>query len=267
MHVHSGTACTDALLPTAVQGGHYYTGAADPWATVGYLSTTEAGAASFQFSVTDPAKSIAGKAFIVHNNAGGRVACGILSEVTTSGAVKSSSLAALATTGGVTAQVTVYTTATHIIGAGQASGLEASLKDASAGGSSCTATNGCGVHVHSGTACTDAASQGGHYYKGSSDPWANVRYSSTSTAGAADFIFSVADSATDVTSKPFVVHNNAGGRVSCGLLCEGGCAATVVVAPATTTKNNWAKIASAASHIKIGLMGVMFSAMLAPMLL
>ena len=40
----------------------------------------------------------------------------------------------------------------------------------------CTAANCMGIHVHAGTACTDADSQGGHYYNVTSmpdsDPWA-----------------------------------------------------------------------------------------------
>merc|ERR1712106_999513 len=163
IHVHAGgtiAACTD----TTTQGGHYYTEAVDPWSAIRYATTTAAGAATFSFSVPTAARSIANKPFIVHNNAGGRVACGLLVEVT---GLKTSSLAQLETSG-VTGGITLYTTGTKVIGAGHADGLEASLADSSAGGTSCTATNGCGVHVHSGTACTDTATQGGHYYTGSS---------------------------------------------------------------------------------------------------
>ena len=46
---------------------------------------------------------------------------------------------------------------------GTATGLEAELSaDATKGGrgSDCLATNGCGVHIHSGTGCADSAAQG-----------------------------------------------------------------------------------------------------------
>lgn len=212
VHVHSGTDCTDSTT----QGGHYYVaGTSDPWETIGYPSSSSAGAATFSFSVTTGARDLANKAFVVHNNAGGRVACGLLFEVT---GAKSATLAALSDSG-VTGEVTIYTTAAKIIGAGQASGLEASLNDASNGGTNCTASNGCGVHVHSGTACTNATTQGGHYYAaGTVDPWAAIGYGMTSSAGAATFTFSITTSERVVFDKPFIVHNNVGGRVACGLL-------------------------------------------------
>jgi len=213
VHVHSGTSCTNSTT----QGGHYYTAStSDPWATVGYPGTSSAGAATFSFSVTTADRDIANKAFVVHNNAGARVACGILGEAT--GGAKSATLAPLDGSG-VTGDVTIYTTTVKIIGAGQASGLEASLSDASNGGTNCTATNGCGAHVHSGTACTNATTQGGHYYAaGTADPWAPISYSMTSSAGGATFTFSVTASERVIANKTFVVHNNAGGRVACGLL-------------------------------------------------
>jgi len=210
VHVHSGTACTNA----STQGGHYFSSARDPWIPVGYTSTSSKGDASFKFDISDGATDIAGKPFIVHSNGGGRVACGLLSEVTSG--VRVASLAQLSTSG-VTGSVTIYAASDKVIGAGSAMGLEASLADPSVGGSDCTAMNGCGVHVHSGTACTDATTQGGHYYTGRSDPWEQIRYSSTDASGSASFIFSV-NGPSDVTGKPFIIHNNAGGRVSCGLL-------------------------------------------------
>jgi len=216
-HVHSGTACDDA----ASQGGHYFAaGGSDPWAPIGYGKTSSTGAATFSFAVRGSLTSIENKPFVVHNNAGGRVACGLLSKVAAP-SVKSAYLAPLSGSG-VTGEVAVYTTVGKVIVAGHSNGLEPNLKDSTSGGSSCTAKNGCGAHVHSGTSCDTAVTQGGHYYKGNSDPWATVRYSSTTSLGHGDFIFSVADSATDVTLKPFIVHNNAGGRVACGILCDDG---------------------------------------------
>jgi hypothetical protein len=211
VHVHSGTACTDA----ASQGGHFYTESLDPWSSVGYSSTTADGKANFSFSVTTAATTIQGKPFVVHDNTGSRVACGVLTEVM--GNLVSAELSSLGSSG-VAGRVLILTTSTRIIGAGYATGLEANLKDNSNGGLSCTAQNGCGVHVHSGTACTDSISQGGHYYKGAADPWSLVRYSSTTATGGAEFVFSVMDTAVDVSRRAFVVHDNAGGRVACGVL-------------------------------------------------
>lgn len=51
----------------------------------------------------------------------------------------------------------------------------------------CTAKNGCGVHVHTGTDCTNTTTQGGHYYNAATvetDPWLEVRYESDGEGGA-----------------------------------------------------------------------------------
>merc|ERR1712217_425901 len=38
--------------------------------------------------------------------------------------------------------------------------------------------------------------------------------------GNASFAFMIRSTATDVVGKPFIIHDNAGGRVSCGMLME-----------------------------------------------
>jgi hypothetical protein len=65
--------------------------------------------------------------------------------------------------------------------AGQAMGLEPDLF-----APTCTAVNGCGVHVHAGFSCQDAESQGGHYFESpvEDDPWVDDRYSSNSQGQA-----------------------------------------------------------------------------------
>jgi len=212
-HVHSGSACTN----TTTQGGHYYNGTTDPWASIGYMSTTSAGVASFTFIFTDPATDMSGKPFIVHNNSGGRVSCGILSAVS-SPTLYAATLTNL-TGAGVSGSVLIFIKdANTVQGVGNASSLEANLKSYLIGGANCTAKNGCGVHVHSGTACDNSTVQGGHYYLGTSDPWTNISYHSTDAAGLGNFVFSITDSAVDVVDKPFIVHYNDGSRVGCGLL-------------------------------------------------
>ena len=67
----------------------------------------------------------------------------------------------------------------RVVGRGAAAYLEHSL-DAAAG--SCVATNGCGLHVHSGESCDTAPLQGGHFYDTEAypvDPWRDVGYRST----------------------------------------------------------------------------------------
>merc|ERR1711939_694524 len=114
--------------------------------------------------------------------------------------------------------VAVAVTPTGLVGAGLAKGLEAGLR-ASPAGTNCTATNGCGTHVHSGTACTNASTQGGHYFAANAtDPWSSVGYTFTTRQGRALFKFAMETEAQDIAQKPFIIHNNAGGRVACGLL-------------------------------------------------
>merc|ERR1712187_761234 len=43
---------------------------------------------------------------------------------------------------------------------------------------------------------------------------------STDQMGNASFAFMIRSTATDVVGKPFIIHDNAGGRVSCGMLLE-----------------------------------------------
>jgi hypothetical protein len=121
---------------------------------------------------------------------------------------------------GVSGEIAIFVTSSGLVGVGSATGLEANLV-ASPSGVNCTAKNGCGVHVHSGASCTSSSSQGGHYYDVQAvDPWATVRYSSTNATGSASFTFSVLTNFKAIDGKPFIVHNNAGGRVACGILTQ-----------------------------------------------
>merc|ERR1712232_1457959 len=109
---------------------------------------------------------------------------------------------------------------TTVVGAGTAFHLQPSLLSYASGGANCTEKNGCGVHVHSGFSCENTTTQGGHYFDGSVDPWAVVGYTSTDGMGNASFAFMIRSTASDVVGKPFIIHDNAGGRVSCGMLME-----------------------------------------------
>jgi len=84
--------------------------------------------------------------------------------------------------------------------AGHASGLGASL-----GAANCTATNGCGAHVHSGKSC-DSAEQGGHYYVDppvAADPWTEERYE-TDDSGEASFAGVVMIGTDDLEGRAFI---------------------------------------------------------------
>ena len=80
-----------------------------------------------------------------------------------------------------------------------------------------------GAHIHSGTTCASADDVGGHYFEGmADDPWTTTydAYDST-TAGAATFDVAggfTLDGDYPVEGRAFVIHNEAGTRVGCGLL-------------------------------------------------
>ena len=211
VHVHAGSSCADS----ATQGGHHFAGASDPWAGVMYPSTDEVGAAAFEFYVNDVPTDIAGRTFIIHDSHGGRVACGVLARVTSG--VSHAALESLAGSG-ATGAVTLHSVPGRLRGAGTGAGLEKGLSEAL----DCTATNGCGAHVHSGTGCANSTVQQGHYYTSSpADPWLTVRYPATDSEGNAVFAFEVQDHfPRPLINKPFILHNNAGGRVACGMLRE-----------------------------------------------
>jgi hypothetical protein len=84
--------------------------------------------------------------------------------------------------------------------AGFAAGLGVSLK-----AEDCTATNGCGVHIHNGTSCADTAAQGGHYFVSpvTSDPWTQERYKSDST-GKGTYAGVVSIGTTDLKGRAFI---------------------------------------------------------------
>merc|ERR1712054_495560 len=175
------------------------------------------GVANFAFTITkaalgyDPA-SVLGRAFIIHNEAGGRVACSLLKNAQAVGSVGTYP----GTTGGTIKGTISYTyTSNSVTVVGAVSGVEASKTAGSA-------ANSMGVHIHTGSTCTDASLVGGHYYSGSTDPWTNKVYTSTAESTG---MFTVTVSATDLgvttestAGRAFIIHNLAGGRIGCVLL-------------------------------------------------
>jgi hypothetical protein len=72
--------------------------------------------------------------------------------------------------------------------------------------STCNATNGCGVHIHSGRSCNNTTTQGGHYYDNTTvpiDPWIEERYSSD-TKGKANFQSILKIGSVDIEGRVFV---------------------------------------------------------------
>lgn len=80
-------------------------------------------------------------------------------------------------------------------------GLQPGLEEAT-----CTAENGCGVHVHSGKSCESTETQSLHYYGPEVvevGPWIEARYSSEED-GSATFSGIVVAGATDLADRAFV---------------------------------------------------------------
>jgi hypothetical protein len=85
----------------------------------------------------------------------------------------------------------------------------------------CTAVpNACGAHIHAGYSCNSTILQMGHLYDNITtpvDPWATERYE-TDTNGVARYNGVVDQGTNNVEGRAFVVHNETGGRIACGIL-------------------------------------------------
>jgi len=82
--------------------------------------------------------------------------------------------------------------------------------------------NACGIHIHVGMTCDDAASVGDHYYDMDSmedDPWAPFVYTPTKK-GESKFskALLIGKNFPEVLGRSVVVHDSTGGRVACGLI-------------------------------------------------
>ena len=102
-----------------------------------------------------------------------------------------------------TGLVTIFTDTSSMLVAyaGIVSNLEPNLL-----ASTCNATNGCGVHIHSGRSCNSTSTQGGHYYDNVTvpiDPWIDERYSSD-TRGKANFQSVLKIGSVDIEGRVFV---------------------------------------------------------------
>jgi uncharacterized surface protein with fasciclin (FAS1) repeats len=73
IHIHEGKTCDDA---TQV-GGHYYATESDPWGVLGYNSKYGYARGSVKAAIGD-GEDISGRAIVVHDSTGGRVACALL---------------------------------------------------------------------------------------------------------------------------------------------------------------------------------------------
>merc|ERR1740124_536842 len=76
IHIHSGKTCDDASMV----GGHYYSDSieSDPWAPITYRAGN-AGIAQGRAAVKiGVAQDISGRAMVMHDSTGARIACALL---------------------------------------------------------------------------------------------------------------------------------------------------------------------------------------------
>jgi hypothetical protein len=161
----------------------------------------------------------------VHSENGTRIGCGVIEKVDDDDNSILSTMTNELSNSNATSQVSVLTLNDSIVCYfGLAINLEPNLssylnRDV---GTNCNYTNGCGVHIHNGTSCTNTTTQGGHYYgSGIVDPWLKTMYYTTDEYGDAYFTGCVETGISDPSSfnnRPFIVHADNGSRVSCGLL-------------------------------------------------
>lgn len=76
IHIHSGYDCADA----DTIGGHLYAGESDPWSAVAYqvLGPGRPGTGEDMVTVGMSASDLIGRAFVVHDSYGERIACGLV---------------------------------------------------------------------------------------------------------------------------------------------------------------------------------------------
>jgi predicted DNA-binding protein with PD1-like motif len=219
VHIHSGTGCADSTA----QGGHFFQSATDPWALVGYSTTSATGTATFDAALvgTVDTTKIPNKPVVVHDKTGARVACGVLKRNADHvHGTYGGELSAYGAGSKVSGHVAIAVVDDRLFLTGDAKDLEKSLVDGAGGCDPSGTNNSCGVHIHSGTGCADSTAQGGHFFQSATDPWALVGYSTTSATGAASFhgILKGTVDTAKIGNKPFVVHNKGGGRVACGMI-------------------------------------------------
>lgn len=248
VHVHSGTSCDKH----EDVGGHYYVGGSDPWGAAQYQASSS-GEAMLTNQFVSAGTTLAqnkGKAFVVHDADGVRIACGILVEdtVTTGTASKYAEkyskypgyTGALVVAGSVVIKQNDFPYSTPV---GKATTLEFSLTGVDKEckkGADLSKANACGIHVHVGP-CTEA---GGHYFDVQNDPWGQVMYFADSAGKTGASITSLIETGTTTASlanRSIVVHDLTGARVGCSDITDAAKTNTVISgAPGMTTIAAWA---------------------------
>ena len=238
LHIHTGSSCSSATYV----GPHYYATSTDPWTTT-YDTTSTTGTSSGSFSVsagTDLAV-VSGKTVVVHDSSGSRTGCGVIGARTVSAHSAVSSCTATISGypgySGTAPSGTVTVTTSNGTGSAEVLNVAYSLASLTAN------ETGGGLHVHTGTSCSNSSYVGGHYYATSSDPW-STNYDATTVNGTSSGSFTVSAglSLAENSGHAVVVHAASGTRIGCGVLTcspavaapsppNSGCSGTFSVTP------------------------------------
>jgi len=98
------------------------------------------------------------------------------------------------------------------------------LDNACTAGAGDNVTNGCGIHVHTGTGCASAAGVGGHYYSAAldADPWKPIVYEADANGRSYEHVgveVITGLSNDDIQGRVMVVHElDSGRRIACGVI-------------------------------------------------
>jgi len=226
IHVHAGLSCEEDA------GGHYYDSASvaeDPWKSVGYTTVDGTGTASDQNVHVVTGWSLAdvdGRTMVVHDITGARVACALLHTGIQGSPLRVEAFSKYpGYTGGLDVvgemgiqQMDTGAEASQLL-AFSLTGADPTCGTANTSG----VANACGIHVHQGTDCTDAATVGGHLFAASldSDPWQAVMY--TAPGGVATGVnVEVKTGLTnqEILGHTMVVHDATGARIACGQIVD-----------------------------------------------
>lgn len=214
VHIHVGKTCSTA----ADIGGHYWTtGGTDPWLTVMYNSTNMPSLETDLAVVTGASgEDVSGRAMVIHDFEGGRVACGLIANASVGGFDPYPGYDGNLATAGVMQVYSKDVTQglTWIFTAGLDTRCSAA----------CTAANCCGIHIHVGTNCSDAGTIGGHYWNSTfvaADPWAMIMYNTSHMPSVmSDVMVSTGYMEDNIEGHTMVIHDFDGGRIACSHITD-----------------------------------------------
>jgi len=227
VHIHSGTTCDDASLV----GGHYWNSVGDtvpdPWTSAygAVYNTDSEGMANAMYTLNsgyDYEENV-GHAVVVHAQDGTRIGCGILSDKRK--AARSCKPEKTIFQACIN-KYPDYDGDLNISGKVQLSFYHEDLNFRYRLRGADTDCEECGIHIHSGTTCDDAALVGGHYWDDNggtvADPWSTAGGSIYTTDsdgfGVGKFSLNAGYDAEENNGHAVVIHDKEGTRYGCGIL-------------------------------------------------